>query len=199
MMKFLTSPIATALVSIVVYLGATVAFWKTPSLPPPTAVNGDDSGPKKIVPSWDFINPEADQLVVELRTEKKALDKREQDLKDLSARVESERAELKMVTQTVRQLQSDFDQNVLRITEEETANLKKLAKVYSDMDPASAAKILQDMDDPSIVKIMTFMKDSETAAIWEAFAKQGETQAKRAALLSDRLRLVSFRSNNTTK
>jgi flagellar motility protein MotE (MotC chaperone) len=98
----------------------------------------------------------------------------------------------------VRQLQSDFDQNVLRIKEEETANLKKLAKVYADMDPVNASKILEEMDDTSIIKIMVFMKDVETAAIWEAMAKKGRPEAKRAALLSDRIRLASFR-NNTAK
>ena len=104
-----------------------------------------------------------------------------------------------MVTQSVRQLQTDFDQNVLRISEEETANLKKLAKVYADMEPASAANILQEMDDASIIKIMVFMKDVETAAIWEAMAKKGQPQAKRAALLSDRLRLAAYRKDTTVK
>jgi flagellar motility protein MotE (MotC chaperone) len=195
MIKLLTSPLATTLVSVLVYLGATVAFWKTPSLPPPVAKDASADA-KKIVPSWDYINPEADQLVAELQAEKKALAKKEQDLSDLTARLESERAELKVVTQSVRQLQSDFDQNVLRISDEETANLKKLAKVYAAMEPASAARILQDMDDANIIKIMVFMKDIETAAIWDAIAKQGPAQAKRAAELSERLRLTSFRNNN---
>jgi flagellar motility protein MotE (MotC chaperone) len=92
-------------------------------------------------------------------------------------------------------LQTDFDQNVLRIRDEETANLKKLAKVYSAMEPENAAKILAEMDDVSIIKIMVFMKEAETASIWEAFAKKGQPEAKRAAALSDRLRLVAYRSN----
>jgi flagellar motility protein MotE (MotC chaperone) len=64
------------------------------------------------------------------------------------------------------------------------------------MDPANAAKIMTEMDDTGVIKIMVFMKDTETASIWEAMAKTGQAQAKRAALLSDRLRLASFR--NTT-
>ena len=198
MTKFLLSPWATALVSVAVYLGATVAFWKTPPLPAHIELNESPTREKLHGPSWDFINPEADQLIAELKAEKKSLQKREQDLSDLTARMQTERSELNLVTQSVRQLQLDFDQNVLRITEEETANLKKLAKVYADMEPASAAKIFAEMDDTSVIKIMVFMKDVETAAIWEALAKQGQPQAKRAALLSDRLRLTSFR-NNTAK
>ena len=84
----------------------------------------------------------------------------------MTLRLQAERSELNLVTQSVRQLQLDFDQNVLRISEEETANLKKLAKVYADMGPANAARVLEEMDDSSIIKIMVFMKDVETAAIW---------------------------------
>jgi len=199
MIKLLTSPWTTALVSVLVYLGATVAFWKTPTHPSPSTVTASAAArEKRIGPSWDFTNPEADQLIAELKAEKKSLGKKEQELNDLMSRLQAERSELNLVTQSVRQLQSDFDQNVLRISEEETANLKKLAKVYADMEPANAAKILEEMDDSSIIKIMVFMKDTETAVIWEALAKKGQPQAKRAALLSDRLRLASFR-NNTAK
>ena len=195
MIKLLTSPWTATAVSVVIYLGATVAFWKTPAVPLPQAPVESAAHEKRNGPSWDFINPEADQLIAELKAEKKSMGKKEQELNDLMARLQAERSELNVVTQSVRQLQSDFDQNVLRISEEETANLKKLAKVYADMDPATAAKILEEMDDSSIIKIMVFMKDVETAAIWEALAKQGQPQAKRAALLSDRIRLTSFRNN----
>ena len=179
MLKLLVSPWTTALVSVLVYLGATVAFWKTPTPPPPVAQSDAAAAvAKPNGPSWDFINPEADQLIAELKAEKKTLAKKEQDLTDLSLRLQSERSELNMVTQSVRQLQTEFDQNVLRIGAEETANLKKLAKVYAEMDPASAATILQEMDDTSVIKIMVFMKDVETAAIWEAMAKKGQPQGQ---------------------
>lgn len=198
MMKLLTSPLITAVLGVVMYLGATMAFWKMPPLPPPKPAAPAGPVAKLTGPSWEFVNPEADQLVAELKAEKDALKKKEQDLNDLAARLESERSELNLVTQSVHQLQIDFDQNVVRISEEETTNLKKLAKVYADMDPGNAAKIFEEMDDVAVIKIMVFMKDNETAAIWEAMAKEGQAEAKRAALLSDRLRLAAFR-NNTAK
>ncbi len=195
MIKILVSPWVASFVGVIVYLGATVAFWKTPAAPLLSAPAESAAHEKRMGPSWDFINPEADQLIAELKAEKKSLGKKEQELNDLMSRLQAERSELNVVTQSVRQLQLDFDQNVLRISEEETANLKKLAKVYADMDPANAAKILEEMDDTSIIKIMVFMKDVETAAIWEVLAKKGQPQAKRAALLSDRIRLASFRNS----
>jgi len=194
MTKLLTSSWMTAVISAVLYLGATVAFWKTPVLAPDAATKQSETAKAAAnAPSWEFINPEADQLLAELKSEKKALAKKEQDLNDLSLRLQAERAELNQATNSVHQLQVEFDVNVLRIHEEETINLKKLAKVYADMAAESAANIFGEMDDTSVVKIMVFMKDSETAAILEALAKKGQPDAKRAANLSEHIRLAAFR------
>lgn len=199
MIKLLTSNWMAAFLGAVVYLLSTVAFWKPPVRPHGVG-SAEQSGSTAVHTgaSWEFTNPEADQLIAELKVEKKSLEKKEQQLNDLALRLAAEHAEINQATQSVHQLQVDFDKNVVRVQEEETANLKKLAKVYSDMAPDSAANIFTEMDDPSIIKIMVFMKDSETAAILESLAKKGVPEAKRVASLSESLRLASFR-NNTPK
>ncbi len=191
MIKTLTSPWMTALIGAVVYLASTVLLWQTPKIP----VDALKAGPiaTLVGPSWEFSNPEADQLVAELKAEKQALASREQQLNDMAVRLQAEQAELSQATQSVHIMQTDFDSAVTRVKADETANLKKLAKVYAEMDPATAANVLADMDDIAIVKIMVFMKDTETAAILEALAKKGDAEAHRTALISDRLRLASNR------
>jgi flagellar motility protein MotE (MotC chaperone) len=193
MKKILTSGWMTIVASAVIYFCATYSFWRTPvrarEIPAAATTTGVNNGP-----AWDFTNPEADQLMAELKAEKAALAKKEQDLSDLGTRLEAERAEVEAATGTVKKLQADFDQNVLRIKEEEVANLKKLAKVYADMAPESAADIFAELDDSAVEKIMVFMKDSETAAIFEALSKKGQPQAKRAANISERLRLALYRN-----
>jgi flagellar motility protein MotE (MotC chaperone) len=67
--------------------------------------------------------------------------------------------------------------------------LKKLAKVYGGMTPDTAATVMGQLDDAVIVKIMLYMKESETAAILETLAKKGPDQAKRAASISEHVRL----------
>src|SRR5882724_10792712 len=187
MKKLLTSTWMTVLISLLIYVGATALFWKTPVITPAAAATNEvETHDSRMGPSWDFVNPEADQMLAEIKVEKKSLAKKEQELNDLATRLQAERAELKLVTQSVQHLQTDFDQNVLRIRDEETANLKKLAKVYADMTAESAAIIFAELDDSSIVKIMAFMKDNETAAILEALSKKGQPEAKRAANLSER-------------
>ncbi len=199
MMRLLTSNWTAALFGAVVYLASTAAFWKVPVMP-----KGDQTGEqvnaaaKSLVASWDFVNPEADQLIAELKVQKQSLEKKEHQLNDLSLRLDAERAEINQATQSVHQLQLDFDKNVVRVQDEEVVNLKKLAKVYSDMAPDSAATVFAQMDDPSIIKIMVFMKENDTAAILEAMAKTGVPQAKRVAALSESLRLSTSR-NTTTK
>lgn len=174
------------------YVGSTFIFWKMPT--PATHAKTADTPSRQIGPSWDFLNPEADQLMAELRLEKKALEKREMELNEMSLRLQSEKAEMNQVTQAVHQTQLEFDKVVLRVFEEETANLKKLAKVYAAMSPDGAANIMSAMDDASIVKIMLFMKDPETAVVLEALTKKNPANAKRAADLSERVRTSVFRN-----
>ena len=139
-------------------------------------------------------NPEFDQLLSELKKEKAGLAEQAQRLKELELRLQSERAEITNVTQTIHRLQKEFDQSVVRVREEETANLKKLAKTYAAMSPESAAIILKEMTDDQIVKISVFMKEGEMALIFEALSKLGKDEPKRVAMISERVRLAIFRN-----
>ena len=136
---------------------------------------------------WQNHNPEIDQLLQEIRHEKEDLAKREAELRELATRLQAERAEINTVTQRVVQLQSEFDQNVIRVREEELPSLKKLAKLYTSMTPEAVLAIFKEMDDQTVAKILRSMKESETAPLLEGMAKQGETQAKRAAAISEAL------------
>lgn len=187
MIKLLSHPWLSAPVGVVVYLAATVFFWQKPVLPPVVR----SSAPNTVGPSWDFSNPEADQLIAELKIEKKTLESREHLLDDLAARLEAERAELGQVTQSVRHLQNDFDKSVLHVKDDETGNLKKLAKMYADMSPETAANVLAELDNGAVVRIFIYLKDNEAAAILEALAKRSPEATRRAAEISEQVRLSS--------
>jgi hypothetical protein len=188
MTKLLAHTWISAPIGAVIYLLATVLFWQKP-VPPPRPITSDL--PTSSGPSWDFNNPEADMLISELKSEKKAVEQRQQQLNDLATRLNTERAEVGQVIQSVRQLQGEFDKAVLRVKDDETGNLKKLAKVYADMTPETAATVLEQLDNEAVVKIMVFLKDSETAAILEAMAKKGDVEARRTAQISEQIRLSS--------
>jgi flagellar motility protein MotE (MotC chaperone) len=141
-------------------------------------------------PSWKFQNPELNQLLAELKDEREALRVRTTQLDELQARLNTERQEICVVTQTVYRLRKELDATVNRVADEEVLNLKKLAKVYATMSPTGAARILKEMDDDQIVKIFALMKEAESAPVLENFGQGGEKDVKRAALISNRLRLT---------
>jgi flagellar motility protein MotE (MotC chaperone) len=187
MIRILQSPWSASFLGTVAYLATLVVCWRPVALPPaPAAARHGLPGPGA---SWVFSNPEIDLLMSELRSQKEALGAKERDLTELSARLQSERAELSQLTKSIERVQADFDQNVTRVRQEEEANLKKLAKMYATMTPEGATTIFKALDDATIVKIMTLMKDSESAPVLELMARQSEAEAKRVAGISERLRL----------
>lgn len=199
MVQKLQSPLIAVLLGLLLYAGVTAALWPKIEVPKPNkpanpaAIVVKPLPPPKKGPSWDYVNPEVDQLVEELKKERQTLAERSRQLDELAARLQAERNELNVVTQQVAQLQKEFDDTVVRVTEEETTNLKRLAKVYTSMSPEGAAVILKQLDETTIVKILTFMKDGETAPILETIAKLGDAEAKMAASISERLRLAVVR------
>lgn len=141
-------------------------------------------------PSWDFFNPELDQVVAELKMEKEGMSVKKKQLDELDARLKAERAELDEAGRKVAKMRDEVSRDVLKIKDDEAANLKRLAKMYMAMEPAGAAKILAELDDAVVVKIMTLMKDADSGLILDALAKSGADETKRAAKISENLRLA---------
>jgi flagellar motility protein MotE (MotC chaperone) len=156
--------------------------------------------PPKSTPiiTWSLHTQEIDDVVAELRQRQEAMTSREKQFAEMSSRVAAEREELKQLAAQIRKAQDDFDKAISRVKDDESTNLKRLAKVYATMEPTTAATIFKQMDEAAMVKILLFMKDSETAPILAAMAVQGETEAKRAAGVSERLR-VTQRSSEPPK
>ncbi len=195
-LKFLQSRWGLALIAAASFLGTTF-YMMGKSLPQltrsaPSKTHNADL--QKAGPSWTFHNPEIDQLLDELKKEKANVGLRDKQLSELQVRLQTERGELEDIMKSVKKLQQEFDQQVVRVQEEEVANLKKLAKTYAAMEPASAVVILRELNDDNLVKILVFMKETETALILETLAKKGDPDAKRAANLSEKLRLSTYRS-----
>lgn len=203
-MKFLQSPYLASILGGLLYL--TTTFWQlrqvkvsAPAEPVAAAKPGTKKPEAPTVPklTWDPQNPEVDQLVKELKSEKESIAKRQETLDELASRLQSERQEIDRVAQNVQRMQSEFERSVTKVKDDETANLKRLAKMYTTMTPDGAAKIFAELDEVSVGKILVLMKETDAAQILESLSRQGEPSAKRAAALSERLRVAS--RANTTK
>ena len=191
MIKFLQSNWMAALIGALTYLGVTVALWHTPKIVLPAAATAAKAAPQ--LPSWEFQNSEVDELVTDLQNQKQAMGERERQLNELDSRLKAERQEIVVITENVERMQKQFDHDVVRVHDEEIANLKRLAKIYATMSPDGAVSILKEMKDDDIVKIFAYMKDAETAPLLDLLAHGSPADAKRAAQISERLKVVMFR------
>ncbi|MBE0539889.1 MAG: hypothetical protein IH623_00690 [Verrucomicrobia bacterium] len=188
MIKLLQSIWTTSFVGALLFWGTVVMLWQAPIVVPSQA-NPDAAIVHGDAASWNFHNPEVDLLITELKLERERLAKRTVELNELAERLQAERLELNQVTQMVNQLQVEFDLNVVRVTTEEAANVKRLARTYAAMSPEGAAAILKQLDETTLVKILANMKESEIALLLEAIGRQSEAEARRVAGISERLRL----------
>jgi flagellar motility protein MotE (MotC chaperone) len=149
-------------------------------------------------PSWRFHNPEFNQWVTQIKEEKAALAVRAQQLDELQARINADRQEITTVTQTVAQMQSEFDKNVIRFKAQETENVRHQAKLIAAMSPEGSAAMIKEMSDNDIVKILFIMKTDQASLILDMLSKLGPDQAKRAASLTMRLQQILPSATNAT-
>ncbi len=199
-MKFLTSNWMVILLGALTYLGTT-AFLVIKAkdqivAKPIVAAEGDEEEAKPVAvtrgPSWEFVNPDLDELVAELKQQKQDLDAEKKSLLELAQRIQTERQELIQITQQVHRIQREIDQAIIRVRDDEGKNLAKLAKTYAGMSPDGAATVMKGLDDVSLVKVLLFMKESETAPILELIARKSDVDAKRMSFVSERLRLAQM-------
>jgi flagellar motility protein MotE (MotC chaperone) len=185
MIRLLQSSWFVAFTGCLLYLAATVAVLNPSKFAGAQFLKPDFSADDD--PSWKFRNPEFDQWVAQIKTEKTSLDLREQNLNELQTRLNSELQEISTVTQTVARLQENFDQNVVRFKAQDEDNVKHQAKL---MSPEGAIAMLNEMPDDDAVRILYTMKTDEASLILDTLSKMGAAQAKRAAKLTERLQQV---------
>ncbi len=189
MIRLLQSSWLTALIGGVLYMGVTIGLIVPARFEGVKALLAAAARRNPLdAPSWQFLNPEFDQWLEEIKLEKESLALREQQLQELQTRLEAERKELTTVTQTVYQLQSEFDKNVLRIKDQEVENVKRQAKVISGMSPEAAAGLINELPEDVAVQILFTMKPGEASVVLEAFSKLGKNEARRAASMTERMR-----------
>lgn len=197
MTRTLQAPWFAALIGGILYL-LTTCLVLNPSQfagyrPGPAAeLSADDD------PSWKFHNPEFNQWIAQIKQEKDSLALKEQQLNELQLRLNAERSEVMAVTQTVYQLQSQFDQNVIRFTAQQMDNAKRQSKVVGDMSPDGAAKMMDTMPDNDVLRILFALKNDQSAAILDAMSQAGPGQAARAAKLTVELRQILPPATNST-
>ncbi len=197
MMRTLQAPWFAALIGAILYLLITCLVLspaKFAGYRPPAAeeVSAEND------PSWKFHNPEFNQWVSQIKEEKESLALKEQQLNELQERLNAERTEVMTVTQTVYQLQAQFDQDVVRFNAQALDNAKRQSKVVANMSPDGAAKMIGEMPDRDALGILYSLKNDQSAAILDAMSQSGRDEAARAAKLTLELHQVLPPGTNAT-
>jgi flagellar motility protein MotE (MotC chaperone) len=170
-------------------------FWSasTRFVASATAVRAAEVAAKLPEKPWDFWTIEMENLANDLRDERVRIKQHEEQLIQREARLNAEQQELEKTRKQIEELRAAIDERLIEVTEGESTNLKKLALTYSTLTAKSAVAIFREMDDTTLVKLFSLMKPDSVGPIFEEMGKESATDAalaKRAALLSERLRLI---------
>lgn len=177
-----------ALAGCLLYLAVTAAVLNSSTFKGAQFIKSEYSADDD--PSWKFRNPEFNEWLAQIKSEKDSLASRQQQLKEWQTRLDAELQEVSAVTQTVAQLQANFDKNVIRFKDAQADNEKHQAKLLSAMSPEGAIAMLDQMPDNDVVRILFLMKADVASQILDTMSKMSNAQAKRAALLTEKLRQV---------
>jgi flagellar motility protein MotE (MotC chaperone) len=142
---------------------------------------------------WDFWTIEIDNLAAELKDEKARVAKQAEQLDLRAARIAAESQELEALRGHVEAMRREIGAKVIEITADEAKNLRALSLTYANLSPRAAVAIIRELDDATTVKILSLMKADTIGPIFEEMSKTAApdgTLARRAALLSEKLRLM---------
>jgi flagellar motility protein MotE (MotC chaperone) len=143
---------------------------------------------------WDFWTIEIENLSNELKDERARLHKQSDLLGQREARIAAERKELEAMRAELDGLRRDLGERVVSIRADEAKNLRTLAQTYANLTPRAAVAIIREMDDITVVKILFLMKPDVVGPIFEEMSRTSGpdgTLARRAALLSEKLRIMN--------
>lgn len=141
---------------------------------------------------WDFWTIEIENLANELKDERLRLKAQAEALDQRAARVASEEKEFAKVRAEIEALRREITDKVTEIAADEAKNIRSLAATYAKLTPRAAVAIFREMDDVTVVKILASMKPDAVGLVFEEMSRPGpdDSLARRAALLSERLRMM---------
>ncbi|MBF0634302.1 MAG: hypothetical protein HQK85_06585 [Nitrospinae bacterium] len=124
------------------------------------------------------------ELMREVEKRQKALDRKDEELKQKEERIAAMQADLDKQLNELKVTQSRIEDLVKQRSDLDDAAVAKLAKTYSSMPPESAAALIRQMDPGIAIRVISGMKEGKAARIIAALppdvaTKLSETMIKK--------------------
>lgn len=196
MIARLASPLVTGLLGLLLSVGVGLfVTWRTlDRLVDQAILYRASKQPTELrKKGWDFWTIEIENLSNELKEDRAKLKQRAEQLDEREARVKAGEKELAKARADLDALQQQISDRVIQMSADEAVNLRKLAQTYANLSPEAVVAIIREMDDNTAVKILSLMKPDVVGPVFEQMTKSAGadgTLAKRAAVLSEKLRLM---------
>ena len=194
-MKMLTSNWGIAIIGMLMNIGTTLMML-LPAIGAMQDTVAEIPGKTSMAARmWGFKTEAVDELIKELQTERDKLDAEQKGVLAVQSQNTADREELEKVRAEIKAMRAEIDEKVIEIQEQELKNLKTLAQTYSAMNPSAVVAIFRELDENMSVKVLSFMKADRVGPILGEMSKgvdaaSGESMAKRAARITDKLRLL---------
>jgi len=193
-MKILANPVVLIALGLLMGVGTSVGVVWTAAQPlvqELAAKRAKADKPERPEQPWDFWTIEIEGLASELKEAKAALKQRADAIALRESRLAAEQKELAKTRRQVEALRAEIGDKMIEVKADEAKNLKTLSNTFRGLSPRAAVSILGEMDQLTVVKVLSLMKTDEVGALFEEMGKSPDpSMIKRAAILSDRMRLL---------
>ena len=128
------------------------------------------------------------ELIAALKKEKEKYESKTRELTEKEAQLQQQKDIMSQLETEVKGLQDKLQAKIIEMASAESTNFRRLADVYSKMDPASASNLLEQMEPDRAARVLSMVPERQAAAILDATVAKGEKGAAVAGKWSDAMR-----------
>ncbi len=132
-----------------------------------------------------------DELVTSLQKERERMEAAQLQLNEREKNLQELHASYLTLRTIVESLQKDLETQLIKVDQSQAKNFKTLSKVYSGMDPGSAARALKNMDAERVALILNQMDSRGMAAIMNSAVSSAGDGGEAVAQWSEAIRRLS--------
>lgn len=133
------------------------------------------------------FSPTELELLQRLQERREQLDQRGRELDQREAMLAAAEQRFDQKIAELQKLRGEIQGLLRQVSEEQSAQLDSLVKIYEAMKPADAAKIFNDLDNTVLLNVISRMKEGKTAPILAAMESKRAQQV--TILLAERKKL----------